>query len=382
MHSSVMLRFTLLVMIVQVLSLPWKFPIRHLKSPLGLSMTTSNSEMEMQTLQPQAFLRNILSSRTNAKKKSQLLQELQSLRVADLPAANQTVYIQFLNEILKEVDRVEKNKLAMFKYPIPIPSYRIKLGALNRVLRTVLDEENLDPKASYTTWQAARRRALSIVLNQLQYVRSIRSMETEALGRLKRSSMKEMLARTPKGLETPKYRVVKHKKTWEVREYEDFSVCSTLMDENERSPIGFNSLAGYIFGKNQQQEKMAMTTPVISTQSAGNKKMSFVMPSRFWSSEEALTAAPRPLETAVRLEGKGGGLIQSSSLVAVRWFGGFASPRNVAQQSAALLASIAGDGEWEPVEPEAPPLLMQYNDPFQPPWKRRNEVAVPVRRKA
>lgn len=302
--------------------------------------------------------------------------------MADLPPANQTVYIQFLNEILKEIDKVEKNKFAMFKYPIPIPSYRVKLGALNRVLNTVLQEENLDPKASYTTWEATRRRALSIVLNQLQYVRSIRSMENEAAGRLKRSSMREMLARTPKGLETPKYRVVKHKKTWEVREYEDFSVCSTVMDENERSPMGFNSLAGYIFGKNQQQEKMAMTTPVISTQSSGNKKMSFVMPSRFWSGEEALSSAPKPVEASVQLEGKGGGLIQSSNLVAVRWFGGFASARNVAKESAALLASLAGDREWEAADREAAPLLLQYNDPFQPPWKRRNEVAVPVRRKS
>ena len=30
---------------------------------------------------------------------------------------------------------------------------------------------------------------------------------------------------------------------------------------------------------------------------------------------------------------------------------------------------------------EAAPLLMQYNDPFTPPWKRRNEVAIPVRRR-
>ena len=27
---------------------------------------------------------------------------------------------------------------------------------------------------------------------------------------------------------------------------------------------------------------------------------------------------------------------------------------------------------------DADAVLMQYNDPFQPPWKRRNEVAIPV----
>ena len=35
---------------------------------------------------------------------------------------------------------------------------------------------------------------------------------------------------------------------------------------------------------------------------------------------------------------------------------------------------------WEPVDEEAEPLLLQYNDPFTAPWARRNEVAIPVKR--
>lgn len=51
-------------------------------------------------------------------------------------------------------------------------------------------------------------------------------------------------------LETPKYTVVSSRKTWEVREYDQFSVVSTDMDTSF-GPGSFNALAGYIFGGNK-----------------------------------------------------------------------------------------------------------------------------------
>ena len=89
--------------------------------------------------------------------------------------------------------------------------------------------------------------------------------------------MEEMLARTPEGLETPKYEVLTSRPTWEVREYLEFSVCTTasarpveggdgtvkLQQPSLPNAGGFQALAGYIFGRNQEQEKMAMTTPVL-----------------------------------------------------------------------------------------------------------------------
>ena len=51
-----------------------------------------------------------------------------------------------------------------------------------------------------------------------------------------------------------------------------------------------------------------------------------------------------------------------------------------------LCAAVDEDSEWEVAtageEEESEPLLMQYNDPFTLPWKRRNEVALPVRARA
>ena len=63
-----------------------------------------------------------------------------------------------------------------------------------------------------------------------------------------------------------------------------------------------------------------------------------------------------------------------------------ALPRAVGlYRRAALVAAVEADGAWEAAADGAegaPPLLLQYNDPFTPPWKRRNELALPVRRAA
>lgn len=219
-------------------------------------------------------------------------------------------------------------------------------------------------------------------------------------------------------------------KTWEVRRYDEFSVCSTYMDfnagnedsdaerldynsrKNSNAGMAFNSLAGYIFGQNQEKKTMAMTTPVIST--SDRNKMSFVMPSDYWGEEDRLVKAPSPIVGSnVRLEQFGGGLVQSSSsstsvasddiipiegALAVMWFGGYGTRAVTERKARELKALIEQSSEWMLLDridsvttssssgvssDDSIPryYVMQYNDPFQPPWKRRNEVAFPVVRK-
>ena len=174
--------------------------------------------------------------------------------------------------------------------------------------------------------------------------------------------MNEMLARTPADLETPKYDVLYKKSFWEVRKYEPFAVCSTTMTTaaSPGGPVAFNALAGYIFGRNVEQEKMAMTTPVISSgdiavgeavAAAGGaskeRKMSFVMPSRFWA-PSTLAGAPKPMgDSGVVLEQAGGGLIDETNNVAVLWFGGYATKEEVLKRTNQLLDAIAMDSKWK-----------------------------------
>merc|ERR1712146_582816 len=112
-------------------------------------------------------------------------------------------------------------------------------------------------------------------------------------------TMEEMKSHTPEGLETPEYSVVENfhgaLSPWEVRKYAEFSVCSLDIDETKndkksKGPTGFNTLAGYIFGRNKEAKKMAMTTPVLMDGEKG--KMSFVMPSNYWKGDRLSSAPP------------------------------------------------------------------------------------------
>jgi len=113
-----------------------------------------------------------------------------------------------------------------------------------------------------------------------------------------------------------------------------------------------------------------MTTPVQTQSDSGT--MSFIMPSQYWG-EDALKSAPAPSE------GSSVALIPvAEEIMAVTVFGGYARGKVVDQKTKALLQSIEDADDVELLD-KAATRLMQYNDPFTVPWKRRNEVAVPVR---
>jgi hypothetical protein len=212
----------------------------------------------------------------------------------------------------------------------------------------------------------------------------VRALEKAALKANKSGglTMDEMKARTPEGLETPEYSVVENfhgsLSPWEVRKYAEFSVCSLDMDETKKDkkgkgPNAFNTLAGYIFGRNREAKKMAMTTPVLMDSDSG--KMSFVMPSNYWK-DDSLASAPAPIEGSnVKLEKA------PMNEMAVLWFDGYAVGSKVTERKQQLLAAIDDSDDYELATPDAKPIVMQYNDPFVLPWKRRNEVAVPVQKR-
>ncbi|KAL7546366.1 hypothetical protein ACHAWF_009702 [Thalassiosira exigua] len=199
-------------------------------------------------------------------------------------------------------------------------------------------------------------------------------------------SAEEMLKRTP-DLETPKYEVMASRKDgFEVRRYDKFSVCSVTMNKLKSSgsdgesasklsnpqlsgATSFGALAGYLFGKNEEQTAMKMTTPVLSEGEGADRKMSFVLPSDYWEKEDE---APTPLsDSAVKVSSMDG------CERAVLAFGGFGRKNDVDDKTKKLQEMLAADGEWRAVD-DAPVILAQYNDPFTPPWNRRNEVSVLV----
>jgi len=187
---------------------------------------------------------------------------------------------------------------------------------------------------------------------------------------------------TPEGLLAPKYSVVNRNTNYEIRDYEAYSAASTFMSKigepysvNDMASSGtaFQTLAAYIFGANEEQQTLDMTTPVVTT-SAG--EMRFYL-------ETTSTTSPTPLESGEFYE-RGAVKVMKvcKQRLAVARFTGFVTEGEVARQKDALLNRLKNDGVELDVPHGAvvPHKIFQYNPPYTIPIVRRNEIAVPVRR--
>lgn len=181
--------------------------------------------------------------------------------------------------------------------------------------------------------------------------------------------------RTPRGLESPTFDVVSSSDGYELRRYRPFTVAKKEMSpqaaEGFASAEGFNALAGYLFGGNEQKRAMKMTMPVeIEYNAATNdgRTMSFVLPSEDVSDDGG---APRPLDESVEVAAV------PERLVAVREFPGVATTDEVRRQADKLRAALADEGAFAPVAKDEYSVL-QYNPPYTLPWRRRNEIAIVV----
>ena len=267
-------------------------------------------------------------------------------------------------------------------------SQRARWMSLRRTLDASTPPPNPEDAATDTPEDERRRRRralVSILRAVAESGDTVSRLEKKARSSEKTMSGTDMIKRRPSDLETPNYKVVSQKSTYEIRQYDPFSVCSVSMskprpmssattdasiaDPQQSSARAFGALAGYLFGKNKQESAMKMTMPVFSSSQDTDKTMSFVLPSDYWQSVEN---APEPLpESGVTLERKG------SETRAVVLFGGYASKSKVAEREAALRSSLGNDRKWQ-IAGDEDVMVAQYNDPFTPPWKRLNEVSIAV----
>ena len=167
--------------------------------------------------------------------------------------------------------------------------------------------------------------------------------------------LKNALRSTPKGLETPKYKVEKTFGDCEVRTYEAYAVAEL----NEKRPDGdaFNILAAYLFGKNSEDKAMAMTMPVEMVDGV----MSFFLP------KADADAPPAPTDDKVTI-----GARPARTVVALP-FPGVATPEEIERQRSKLADVLKAEG-LEAADDSY--TVLQYNSPFTIPWRRRNELVV------
>ena len=163
-------------------------------------------------------------------------------------------------------------------------------------------------------------------------------------------------------IEEPVYRV---EKAWEAEQIEIRAYAPRVMavtGMNEDSDGGFKVLAGYIFGGNAEEEKIAMTAPVQQSM-AGEKEMAFMMPAEY-----ALKDLPQPEDQRVSFREA------PAYTAAVIQFSGWASAEKADENWQQLRRFLIAEG----IDITGEPTLNQYNPPWTLPFMRRNEIIVPV----
>ena len=163
-------------------------------------------------------------------------------------------------------------------------------------------------------------------------------------------------------IEEPVYQV---EKAWEAEQIEIRAYAPRIMavtGMNEDSDSGFRVLAGYIFGGNAEEQKIAMTAPVQQTM-AGEKEMAFMMPAEY-----ALKDLPQPEDQRVSFREA------PAYTAAVIQFSGWASAEKAAENWQQLQRFLIAEG----IDITGEPTLNQYNPPWTLPFMRRNEIIVPV----
>jgi len=174
-----------------------------------------------------------------------------------------------------------------------------------------------------------------------------------------------------RNVEQPPYTSIALDGDFELRDYPELTVAEVTTTGGRQQAVsaGFGPLAGYIFAKERDGDKIAMTAPVTQTQIAGEESedgawvVRFIMPSEY-----TLDTLPRPAGSSVRLQ-----TLPARRMAAVK-FSGVANDTLIAEQEVRLLDWMTAQG----LAPTATPTYAYYNDPFTPGFMRRNEVMMPV----
>jgi hypothetical protein len=178
----------------------------------------------------------------------------------------------------------------------------------------------------------------------------------------------------------PQYQLLSEYGNVQIRQYPPLLIAETVIDAEyaQAGNIGFNRLAGYIFGGNQQKQQMAMTAPVfrentgeqiamtapVLQQAVDNKwTMAFVMPAGY-----SLETLPTPVDPEVTIKAL------PTKKVAVLSYSGSLNLEKINEKSRLLMAWI----EQQQLTPLSAPRSAAYDPPWTLPALRRNEIHIDI----
>jgi len=167
---------------------------------------------------------------------------------------------------------------------------------------------------------------------------------------------------TQRNIETYPYTIIKEYDIFETRSYEATLFTSVQLSGNtykDASSKGFSILAGYIFGGNEKNEKIAMTSPVaMSLQDS--MTMMFMVPKKF--NKETL---PRPNQSQIKFHE------EPAKTVAAITFGGWANDKKIEKFKQKLIAALDAEG----ITYTNRFYFLGYNAPYEF-FNRKNEIIV------
>jgi len=169
--------------------------------------------------------------------------------------------------------------------------------------------------------------------------------------------------------EKARYQVESSDGDFEVRQYAPRVHAETVLNAAPWSKSlneGFDRLANYIFGGNEQKLKIAMTAPVMVTVGAhdrATRTVSFKMPD-----SEPFDSLPAPSDRQITLRRI------PARRVAVLSYRGRYGAEIPAQKRQELLTYVRAAG----LLPIGDVIFAGYDAPWTLPWLRRNEVQVEV----
>lgn len=166
-------------------------------------------------------------------------------------------------------------------------------------------------------------------------------------------------------IESYPYQVVKIHEVFEVRAYEASLFTSVKLATNDykkASRSGFSVLAGYIFGGNQKNQKIAMTSPV-ALSLEDSMTMMFMVPKKY-------TKDDLPLPNTPNIQF----IEEPAKTVAALTFGGWASTDKLNAYRQKLETALAKEG----IGHTGQFYYLGYNPPFDL-INRKNEVIVELK---
>lgn len=162
----------------------------------------------------------------------------------------------------------------------------------------------------------------------------------------------------------PGYTLLKDFETFEIRKYPMLFVAKTKMSSSgydKNSSEGFRKVARFIFGGNHENQKIAMTSPVLMDMK-DSVEMSFIMPKGVTPEN-----APSPLNGDIKLEHR------PEQIVAVLRFGGWASSSKLAAKEKELLRLLNSHN----IKYFGEITYLGYNPPYKL-LSRRNEISIKI----